>query len=51
MAGNIYGFDLGTYEIKVYDKKGNEIRCVKNVIAMKDGRDIFAVGDKAYEIY
>ena len=25
MAGNIYGLDLGTYEIKVYDERKDEI--------------------------
>ena len=25
MFGNIYGLDLGTYEIKVYDKKKNTV--------------------------
>ena len=26
MAGNIYGLDLGTYEIKVYDERKDEIK-------------------------
>ena len=29
MFGNIYGLDLGTYEIKVFDKKGS----------LEDGKD------------
>lgn len=51
MAGNIYGLDLGTYEIKIYDKKRNQIKCEKNVIAMQERKYIFAAGDRAYEIY
>lgn len=51
MAGNVYGLDLGTYEIKIYDKKKDEMRREKDAIAMKDRKYIFAVGDKAYEIY
>lgn len=51
MARNVYGLDLGTYEIKIYDKKKDEVRKAKNVIAMKDKRDIFAVGDEAYLMY
>ena len=51
MAGNIYGLDLGTYEIKIYDKKRNQIRCEKNVVAMQERKYIFAAGDRAYEIY
>lgn len=51
MAKNVYGLDLGSYEIKVYDKKSETIWKEKNVIAIKDDREIFAVGDQAYEMY
>lgn len=51
MARNVYGLDLGTYEIKVFDKKKDSIWCEKNVIAMKDKKYIFSVGDSAYEMY
>lgn len=50
MFGNIYGLDLGTYEIKVYDKKQDEIWKEKNTIAIRNKREIFAVGDAAYEM-
>ena len=44
MARNVYGLDLGSYDIKVYDKKKDTIWKEKNVIAFKDNRDrdIFA---------
>lgn len=51
MARNVYGLDLGTYEIKVFDKKKDSIWREKNVIAMKDKKYIFSVGDAAYEMY
>ena len=51
MARNVYGLDLGTYEIKVFDKKKDRIWLEKNVIAMKDKKYIFSVGDEAYEMY
>ena len=51
MARNVYGLDLGTYEIKVFDKKKDSIWREKNVIAMKDKKYIFSVGDEAYEMY
>lgn len=51
MARNVYGLDLGSYEIKVYDKKKDTIWKEKDVIALKDVREIFAVGDDAYEMY
>lgn len=35
MFGNIYGLDLGTYEIKVFDKKQDKICRERDVIAIK----------------
>ena len=51
MARNVYGLDLGTYEIKVFDKKKDTIWTEKNVIAIENGKNILAVGDEAYEMY
>ena len=51
MFGNIYGLDLGTYEIKVYDKKRNTLWKEKNAIAISDEKKIFSVGDDAYAMY
>ena len=51
MFGNIYGLDLGTYEIKVYDKKKNAIWREKNTIAIANEDEMFSVGDEAYEMF
>lgn len=51
MARNTYGLDLGSYEIKVYDKRQDAIWTEKSVIALKDKREIYAVGDDAYSMY
>lgn len=51
MARNIYGLDLGTYEIKVFDKKKEMTWREKNAIAIRDEKYIFSVGDEAYEMY
>lgn len=51
MFGNVYGLDLGTYEIKVYDKKKNSIWKEKNAIAIYNEKEIFSVGDDAYAMY
>lgn len=48
---NVYGLDLGTYEIKVFDLKKNEIWKEKNVIAMKDNTTVFASGNDAFAMY
>ena len=42
MARNVYGLDLGTYDIKIFDKKKDRIWHAKNVIAMKDKKYIFS---------
>ena len=51
MLRNVYGLDLGTYEIKIYDKKRDKIWKEKNVIAIENGDTVFALGDEAYEMY
>ena len=51
MARNVYGLDLGTYDIKIFDKKKDRIWHAKNVIAMKDKKYIFSVGNEAYKMY
>ena len=51
MFGNVYGLDLGTYEIKVYDKKNNSIWKEKNAIAIADEKEIISVGDDAYAMF
>ncbi len=51
MARNIYGLDLGTYEIKIFDKKANDLYKVKCCVAIKDKKQRIAVGDEAYEMY
>lgn len=51
MFRNIYGLDLGTYEIKVFDKKREFIWKEKNVIARKDNEFLLAAGDDAWVMY
>lgn len=51
MFGNVYGLDLGTYEIKVYDKKQDTVWKEKNAIAIANEKNIFSVGDDAYDMF
>lgn len=51
MFGNVYGLDLGTSEIKVYDKKQDIIWKEKDAIAIKNRKEVFAVGDDAYDMF
>ena len=51
MFGNVYGLDLGTYEIKVYDKKQDTLWKEKNAVAIASEKTIFSVGDDAYAMF
>lgn len=51
MFGNVYGLDLGTYEIKVYDKKRDVVWKEKNAVAIANEKTIFSVGDDAYAMF
>lgn len=51
MARNVYGLDLGSYEIKVYDKKQDIIWREKTALSIKDGKEIIAVGNESYEMF
>ena len=51
MFRNIYGLDLGTYEIKVFDKKRDFIWKERNIIAKKDKEFLYAAGDEAWDMF
>lgn len=51
MAKHVCGLDLGTYEIKIYTQKKDEIWKTKNTVAIKDETHVIAVGDEAYQMY
>ena len=44
MAGKVYGLDLGTYEIKVFDKRNDRIWREKDAIAMKNKKIYLCCG-------
>lgn len=50
MAANVFGIDLGTSNIKIYNYHENNILDEKNIIAA-EGKHIYAMGDSAYEMY
>ncbi|MBP5198741.1 MAG: rod shape-determining protein [Lachnospiraceae bacterium] len=51
MSNNIFGIDLGTYNIKIYSKNDDNVFIEKNMIAIENKNNIFAYGDSAYEMY
>ncbi|MCP1101692.1 rod shape-determining protein MreB [Aequitasia blattaphilus] len=51
MVRNVYGLDLGSSEIKIYDKRQDKIWSEKTVLALSNRTDILAFGNDAFEMY
>lgn len=51
MAGNVFGIDLGTSNIKIYSKNDDNIVIEKNMIAIENRKNLFAYGDSAFDMY
>ncbi len=51
MASSAYGIDLGTCNIKIYEKGGETVCCQKNIIAIENKDILFAYGDAAFDMY
>lgn len=51
MANNVFGIDLGTNNIKIYDRNNDNILVEKNMIAIENKNTLFAYGNSAYEMY
>ena len=48
---NIFGIDLGTSNIKIYNRDEDGLTVEKNMIAIEHKTNIFAYGNSAYEMY
>ena len=48
---NVFGIDLGTSNIKIYNKDGDSLTVEKNMIAIENKTNVFAYGNSAYEMY
>ncbi len=51
MANNAFGIDLGTSNIKIYNRSDDNILVEKNMIAVENKNTLFAYGDSAFEMY
>ncbi len=51
MQNNVFGIDLGTNNIKIYNRATDDIMVQKNMIAIENKNQLFAYGDSAYEMY
>ncbi len=51
MAGNTFGIDLGTSNIKIYNYAKKQVLNEKNMIAIERKDTIYATGDLAFEMF
>lgn len=51
MANNVFGIDLGTNNIKIYNRADDNIMIEKNMIAVENKNTLFAYGDSAFEMF
>lgn len=51
MANNAFGIDLGTCNIKIYNRSEDDVFVEKNMIAIENKRTLFAYGNSAFEMY
>lgn len=51
MANNAFGIDLGTSNIKIYNRTDDSVFVEKNMIAIENKKNLFAYGDDAFEMY
>lgn len=51
MARNVFGLDIGTSNIKIFSMDKDDILNEKNIIAIANKKDVYAIGDEAYEMH
>ena len=51
MLNNVFGIDLGTNNIKIYNRADDTILVEKNMIAIENRDNVFAYGDSAFDMY
>lgn len=51
MGNNVFGIDLGTSNIKIYNKATDSVTVEKNLIAIENKSSLLAYGNSAYDMY
>src|SRR5574344_2185303 len=51
LSMNAFGIDLGTSNIKIYNRADDTILVEKNMIAIENKNTLFAYGDSAFDMY
>jgi rod shape-determining protein MreB len=48
---HVFGIDMGTGQVKIYDQADDTIKKEMNMIAVRNKNTVFAVGNDAYDMY
>lgn len=51
MGNNVFGIDLGTYNIRIYSGHNESVIIEKNMIAIENKTNLYAYGDSAFDMY
>lgn len=51
MSKSIFGLDIGTSNIKIYSSDNDSVLNEKNIIAIAHKKNVFAVGNEAYDMH
>ena len=51
MTNNVFGIDLGTSTIRIFNGRNSSTMVEKNMIAIENKNNVFAYGDSAFEMY
>ena len=51
MSNNIFGIDIGTSNLRIYNQANNSVFMEKNMIAIENKKTLLAYGDSAYDMY
>ena len=51
LVNNVFGIDLGTNNIKIYNKSDDSIMVEENMIAIENKSTLFAYGNSAFDMY
>jgi len=51
MTNNVFGIDLGTSMIRIFNERTSATMVEKNMIAIENKNNVFAYGDSAFEMY
>lgn len=46
-----FGIDIGTSTVKIYDHRSDRIQKERNMIAIREGRSVHAIGNEAYRLF